>query len=43
VLHGLQSAHVSADVWRKHALWARHAAMDFNVVAAEAAAIMAED
>ena len=36
VLHGLQSAHVSADVWRKNGMWGKHAAVDFQVVRAAA-------
>ena len=36
VLHGLQSAHVSADVWRKNGLWGKHAAVDFQIVRAAA-------
>lgn len=33
VLHGLANAHISTDVWRKHASWGRYAAVDFGVVA----------
>ena len=32
VLHGLSSAQVSADVWRRDPAWGRHAAVDFNAV-----------
>ena len=41
VLHGLQSAHVSADVWRRNGMWAKHAAVDFDVVRAAAEREMA--
>ena len=41
VLHGLQSAHVSADVWRRNGMWAKHAAVDFEVVRAAAEREMA--
>jgi len=41
VLHGLQSSHVSADVWRKNPAWGRHAAVDFQTVLRVAAAELA--
>ena len=32
VLHGLSSPHISAEAWRGHPAWGRHAAVDFNAV-----------
>ncbi len=41
VLHGLQSSHVSADVWKRNPAWGRHANVDFEVVLRAAAAELA--
>ena len=32
VLHGLQSARVSAEAWRSHPSWGKHTAVDFGTV-----------